>query len=180
MHPLQYYITGTWFNSMTRKIIDNQCWHHYFSPVMTIIYNHQKLFKYNWTGWGMWNLVAKNQPNMDSVCFMRLLRLIWQIPREHHSTTQYQAHTLSSLCNLKIYLKPSTYTRNSVVKRETLNHPSHHWIKPIHVMDMTLTLISSTMMSTMHSKKNHWCCLRLIASLVFGNSLKTCFVFWRK
>jgi hypothetical protein len=27
--------------------------------------------------------------------------------------------------------------------------------KPIHVTDMTLTLISSTMMSIMHSKKNH-------------------------
>jgi hypothetical protein len=27
--------------------------------------------------------------------------------------------------------------------------------KPIHVKDMTLTLISSTMMSIMHSKKNH-------------------------
>jgi hypothetical protein len=27
--------------------------------------------------------------------------------------------------------------------------------KPINVMDMTLTLISSTMMSTMQSKKNH-------------------------
>ncbi len=40
---------------------------------------------------------------------MRLLRLIWQNPRRHHSTTQYQAHTLSSLCYLKIHLKPSTY-----------------------------------------------------------------------
>ncbi len=38
------------------------------------------------------------------------------------------------------------YTRNSVVKRRTLNHPSHHWINPIHVMDMTLRLISLTMM----------------------------------
>ncbi len=31
---------------------------------------------------------------MDSVCFMRLLRKIWQISRRHHSTTQYQAHSL--------------------------------------------------------------------------------------
>jgi hypothetical protein len=46
----------------------------------------------------MCNLVAENQPNMNSLCFMRLLRLIWQIPRRHHSTTQYQAHSLSSLC----------------------------------------------------------------------------------
>jgi hypothetical protein len=53
---------------------------------------------------------CQNQPNMDSLCFMRLLRLIWKIPRRHHSTTQYQAHSLSSLCYLKIYLKPSTYT----------------------------------------------------------------------
>ena len=41
-----------------------------------------------------------------------------------------------------------------VGEKEELNHPSHHQIKPIHVMDMTLTLISSTMMSTMQSKKN--------------------------
>jgi hypothetical protein len=71
-------------------------------------------------------LVAKNQPNMDSLCFMRLLLMIWQIPRRHHSTTQYQPHSLSSLCNLKIYLKPSTYKQKNVVKRRTRNHPSHH------------------------------------------------------
>ncbi len=52
--------------------------------------------------------------------------------------------------------------------------------KTIHVMDMTLTLISSTMMSIIHSKKNRWCCLRFFASSVFGNSLKTSFVFWWK
>jgi hypothetical protein len=34
-----------------------------------------------------------------------------QIPKRHHSTTQYQAHSLSSPCYLKIYLKPSTYKR---------------------------------------------------------------------
>ncbi len=72
------------------------------------------------------NIVAKNQPNMDSLSFMRLLRMIWQIPRRHHSTTQYQAHSLSSLCYLKIYLKPSTYKWKNVVKRRTRNHPSHH------------------------------------------------------
>jgi hypothetical protein len=44
----------------------------------------------------------------------------------HCSTTQYQAHSLSSLCYLKIYLKPSTYKQYYVVKRRTLNHPSHH------------------------------------------------------
>jgi hypothetical protein len=43
--------------------------------------------------------------------FLRLLRMIWQNPRRHHSTTKYQAHSLSSLCYLKIYLKPSTYKR---------------------------------------------------------------------
>ncbi len=101
--------------------------------------------------------------------------MIWKIQRRHHSTTQYQPRSLSSLCYLKIYLKPSTYKRKNVVKRKTQNHPPHHWIKPIHVMDMTLTLISSTMMSIMHSKKNRWCCLRVFASLVFGNSLKTSF-----
>jgi hypothetical protein len=31
--------------------------------------------------------------------------MIWQIPRRHHSTTQYQAHTLSSLCYLNIYFE---------------------------------------------------------------------------
>ncbi len=145
---------------------------------MTIIYDHQNLFKYIWTG--LKNLVAKNQPNMDSLCFMRLVRMIWKIPRRHHSTAQYQPHSLSSLCYLKIYLKPSTYKRKNVVKRRTQNYPSHHWIKPIHVMDMILTLISSTMMSIVHSKKNCWCCLRVFASLVFRNSLKTYFIFWWK
>ncbi len=43
-------------------------------------------------------------------------------------------------------------------------------------MDIALTMISSTMMSIMHSKKNCWCCLRVFASLVFGNSLKTSFI----
>jgi hypothetical protein len=49
---------------------------------------------------------------------MRLLRMIWQIPRRHHSTTQYQAHSLSSLCSLKIYLKPSTYKRKNCGEKE--------------------------------------------------------------
>ncbi len=39
---------------------------------------------------------------------------------------KYQAHSLSSLCYLKIYMKPSTYKRYYVVKRRTLHHPSHH------------------------------------------------------
>ncbi len=82
-------------------------------------------------------------------------------------------NTISSTLSLIIVLfddlfKAVNYKRYYVVKRTTLNHPSHHWIKPIHVMDMTLTLISSMMMSTMHSKKNRWCCLRVIASLVLG------------
>ncbi len=55
--------------------------------------------------------------------------MIWQIPRRHHSTTQYQAHNLSSVCYLKIYLKPSTYKQYYVVKRRTLNHPSRQWNK---------------------------------------------------
>ncbi len=29
-------------------------------------------------------------------------------------------------------------------------------------------------------QKNHWCCLRVIASLVSGNSTKNCFAFWWK
>jgi hypothetical protein len=40
---------------------------------------------------------CQNQPNMDSLCFMRLLRMIWQISMRDHSTTQYQLHSLSSL-----------------------------------------------------------------------------------
>jgi hypothetical protein len=39
-------------------------------------------------------------------------------------------------------------------------------MKPIHEIDMTLTLMSSLMRS-MHSKKNHWCCLRLFC--IFGH-----------
>jgi hypothetical protein len=35
----------------------------------------------------------------------------------HHSRTQYQAFFLSSLCYLKIYLKPSPYTGISVTKK---------------------------------------------------------------
>ncbi len=46
-------------------------------------------------------------------------------------------------------------------------------------MDMNLTLASSLMRS-IHSKKNHWCCLRVFVSLVAGNSTKICFVFWWK
>ncbi len=157
---------------MTSKITENQCWQHYFLPLMTIIYNHQNLFKYIWIG--SKNLVAKNQPNIDSLSFMRLLRMIWQIPRRHHSTTQYQPHSLSSLCYLKIYLKLSTYKRKNVVKRWTPNHPSHHWIKPIHVMDVTLTLISSMMMSIMHSKKSSML-LEGFCIFGFGEFVKNCF-----
>jgi hypothetical protein len=58
--------------------------------------------------------------------FMKLLRMIWKIPRRHHSTTQYQTHSLSSLCYLKIYLKPSTYKWYYVVERRTLSHLSRH------------------------------------------------------
>ena len=53
--------------------------------------------------------ICQKSTKYGQFSFIRLLRLIWQIPRRHHSTTQYQAHTLSSLCYLKIYLKPSTY-----------------------------------------------------------------------
>ncbi len=42
------------------------------------------------------------------------------------NNTISSTHSLSSLCCLKIYLKPSTYTRNSVVKRRALKHPSHN------------------------------------------------------
>jgi hypothetical protein len=35
---------------------------------------------------------------MDNLCFVRLLRLIWKIPRRHHSRRQYQALFLLSLC----------------------------------------------------------------------------------
>ena len=38
-------------------------------------------------------------------------------------------------------------------------------------MDMTVTLTSSLMRS-MHSKKNHWCCLRVFVSLVTGGFYK--------
>jgi hypothetical protein len=56
--------------------------------------------------------IVKNQQNMDSFCFVRQLRLIWQIPGSDHLPTQYQALFLSSLWFLKIHLKPSSYTRN--------------------------------------------------------------------
>ncbi len=46
-------------------------------------------------------------------------------------------------------------------------------------MDTTLTLTSSLMRSV-HSKKNSWCCLRVFVSLVTGNSTKNSFVFWWK
>jgi hypothetical protein len=46
--------------------------------------------------------------------------------KETSFTTQYQAHSLSSLCYLKIYLTPSTYTRNSMVNRRALKHPLQH------------------------------------------------------
>jgi hypothetical protein len=42
--------------------------------------------------------------------------------KDTHSRRQYQALFLSSLCYLKIYLKPSPCTGISVVKRWTLNH----------------------------------------------------------
>ncbi len=110
---------------------------------------------------------------------VKLLRLIWQIPRRHHSRRQYPALFLSSLCYLKIYLKPSPYPGISVVKRRALNYPSHYWIKWLHVIDMTLTLTSS-LMREMHSKMNCWCCLRVFVFLVTGNSTKNCFAFWWK
>jgi hypothetical protein len=42
------------------------------------------------------------------------------------SFSNTQALFLSSLWFLKIHLKPSTYTRNAVMKNRTLNHPSHY------------------------------------------------------
>jgi hypothetical protein len=41
---------------------------------------------------------------------------------------------------------------------------------------VTLTLMSSLMRS-MHSKKNRWCCLRVFVSLVTGKPTKNCFEF---
>ncbi len=66
-------------------------------------------------------------------------------------------------------------------KLYTLNEAQENqWAKYGPIAVKLLTLISTTMMSIMHSNKNRWCCLRLITCLVFGNSLKSCFVFWWK
>jgi hypothetical protein len=163
-----------WQGKSQRIDVDATSFHLLWQSFMII-----KIFSRRFELDGGSNNLSKKQLNMDKLCFVRLLRLIWQIPRRHHSRTQYKGLFLSSLCYLKIDLKPSPYTGISVVKRRTLNHPSHYWIKLIHVMDMTLTLTSSLMRS-MHSKKNRWCCLRVIASLVSRNSTKNCFLFWWK
>ncbi len=44
------------------KITENQCPCHFFSPLMTIIYNHWNLFKKVWTGgWTIWKFSKNNQ-----------------------------------------------------------------------------------------------------------------------
>ncbi len=135
-----------------------------------------KSFQESWNWMEDLNICQKPL-DMDKLCFVRLLRLIWKIPKRRHSRRQYLAFFLSSLCCLKIYFKPSPYTGNSVVKKWDWNHWPHYWIKPIHVIDMTLTLTYS-LMRLMHSNKNRWCCLRVVVSLVTGKPTKICFEFW--
>ena len=54
---------------------ENQCWCHFFLPLMKIMYDHQNLSKKVGTGWRVSTFV-KNQLNMDNLCFVRLLILI--------------------------------------------------------------------------------------------------------
>ncbi len=67
--------------------------------------------------------------------------------------------------------EPSPSTGITVVKKWGWNHWPHYWIKPIHVINMTLTLTSSLMRS-MHSKKNHCCCLRFFCIFCYREFYK--------
>ncbi len=95
LHPLQSYITGTWLNPMMSKITENWCWCHLSLPLIKVNYNHLNLFKKVWTG-SRFQKIVKNQLNMDKLCSVRLLRLIWQIPRTHHSNNN--KHSISHHC----------------------------------------------------------------------------------
>jgi hypothetical protein len=70
--------------------------------------------------------IFQNPTKYRQMLCCEAIRLRWRIRRRHHLATQYQALFLSSLWFLKIYLKPSTYTRIAVMKNRTLNHPSHY------------------------------------------------------
>jgi hypothetical protein len=85
---------------------------------------------------------------------MKLLRLIWKIPRIYHSTTLYQAHSLSHPVLFEDLFEAINIHKEFRGEKEGPNSSITSLNKPIHVMDMTLTLISSIMMSIMHSKKN--------------------------
>ena len=90
-------------------------------------------------------------------------------------------HTITSTLSLITVLfedlfEAITFYRDFSGEKVRLEPSTSLLKKQIHVMDMSLTLTSSLMRS-MHSKKNHWCCLRVFVSLVTGKSGKICFVF---
>ncbi len=135
-----------------------------------------KSFQEGWNWMGGLNICQKLTKYGQSM-FCEAVKVDLENSKETSFKNTITSTLSQSLCYLKIYLKPSPSTGISVVKRWGWNHWLHYWIKPIHVMDMTLTLMSSLMRS-MHSKKNCCCCLRVFVSLVTENSTKICFVFW--
>ncbi len=102
--------------------------------------------------------------------------MIWQIPRRHYSTTQYQAHSLSSLlfedlfeavniqavlCGGKEDPKPSITSLN-----KTNTYDGY---------DFNIDIINHDEYKAL--QKELLMLFEGFASLVFGNSLKTSFVF---
>ena len=61
--------------------------------------------------------ICQTQTKYGQSMFCEAVKVDMEDSKEHHSRRQYQALFLSSLCCLKIYLKPSPYTGNSVVKK---------------------------------------------------------------
>jgi hypothetical protein len=118
---------------------------------MTIIYDHQKLFKYIWTG--LKKIGCQKPTKYEEFMFYEAVKNDLANSEE----TSFN-NTISTTLSLITVLFEDIFEAVNIQaekcgKRRTQNHPSHHWIKPIHEMDMTLTLISSTMMTPMHSKR---------------------------
>jgi hypothetical protein len=102
--------------------------------------------------------------------------MIWRIPRRHHSTTQYQAHSLSSLCYLKIYLKPST---QGVLCGEKENpKPSITSLNKTNTCDgydFKIDIINNDEYNAL--QKESLMMVEGFCIFVCGNSLKTFFLF---
>ncbi len=160
------------------KITENQCRCCLFLPLMKKYLRSSKSFQEGLT-WIEVSKICQKPTKYGQVMFCEAVKV--DVPNSKEPSFK---NTISSTLSLITVLfedlfEAITIHRDFSGKKEDPQPSISLLNKTIRLMDMTLTLTSSLMRS-MRSKKNCWCCLRVFVSLVTGNSTKNCFLFWWK